>query len=539
MRTTPLRTVALVATVLALALTACSASGDGPDDDAGATNEDLTPQSGGELVVGISDWCGAYDKQQTSGCTYSNIQITDNLVDQDPDTGEILPWLATDWEISPDGLRYEFTLQEGVTFSDGEPFNAEAVKLNFDAIIELGEQGNAFQSSAYLQGYTGAEVIDEYTVAVEFEAPKAGFLQALSEAPLGFVSPSTTQLTAEERFEGVIGSGPFVLEEIVQDEKIVLVRRDDYAWPSPVRDNQGPAYLEKITFLVIPEPAVRIGALTSGQVDAITFPTTNNIDEVAATSTVFSRASAGIVYTLYPNYEHPILSQLTVRQAVQHAINRQEIKDVVLDDTKEAATSAVSTVFPGYVDLSEELTYDPDEVERILTDDGWALGSDGIWEKNGQRLSFDLQYSSPENKALFELLQQQLAANGIELQLRQLTDAEITANQESGDWGVSFGNLTRPDPDVFLSAYTSEYAARVNVDPNPELHDAIHAQSVELDPERRQELSEQIQRTIVTEGLGFPIHEAVSVVAAKPTVHDVSFTAPWWAIFGDAWIEQG
>ncbi|WOF22784.1 ABC transporter substrate-binding protein [Microbacterium betulae] len=518
---------------LALLLSACSGGDAGTDQ---ATSAE--PQSGGELTVGITDWCGAYDKQQTSGCTYSNIQITDNLVDQDPATGEIVPWLATDWTISDDGLRYEFALRDDVTFSNGEAFDAETVKLNLDAIIELGKQGNAFQSSAYLEGYTGAEVVDEHTVAVTFDAPKAGFLQALSEAPLGIVAPETTKLTAEERFEGVIGSGPFVLDEIVQDEKVVLTKREDYAWGSTVRGNEGAAYLDEITFLVIPEAATRIGSLTSGQVDAITYPTTNDIAEVEGSATVYSAASSGVVYTLYPNDAHPLLSQPAVRQAIQKAIDREEIDDVILDDTKDAATSIVSSVFPGYVDLSDELAYDEDAVAGILTGDGWELGDDGVYAKDGERLSVDLQYTTSENQALFELIQQQLAANGIELELRQLTEAEETANRESGDWGLSFGNLTRPDPDVFLSSFTSEYATRVTVDPDPELHDAIFAQSTELDADRRQELNGLIQRTIVEEGIGFPIHEATSVVATKPTVHGVGFTAPWWAIFGAAWVEQ-
>lgn len=532
-RKRPLAFAAAAGALLVL-LSGCTPTGDetaaaGPSDE---------PQEGGELTVGISDWCGAYDKQQTSGCTFSNIQITDNLVDQDPETGEIVPWLATDWTVSDDGLRYEFDLRDDVTFSNGEEFDAETVKLNFDAIITLGEQGNAFQSSAYLEGYTGTEVIDDDTVAVTFDAPKAGFLQALSEAPLGIVSPSTTKLSAEERFDGVVGSGPFVLDELVQDEKIVLTKRDDYAWGSPVRGNEGPAYLDQVTFLVIPEAATRIGALTSGQVDAISYPTTNDIAEVEGSSTVFTAASAGIVYTLYPNYAHPLLSQPAVRQAVQKSIDREEIDQVILDDTKAAATSIVSTTFPTYVDLSDDLTADSDAAAALLEDDGWQLGDDGVYVKDGERLSFDLQYSSAENQSLFELIQQQLAANGIELVLRQLTEAEVTANTESGDWGVSFGNLTRPDPDVFLSAFTSEYATRVTVDPDPELHDEIFAQSVELDAEVRAEQSADIQRTIVEEGLGFPIHEATSVIATKTSVHDVRFTAPWWAYFGTAWIEQ-
>ena len=536
MKTLP-RALAAATAALALLLAGCAAG-----DDTTASETAATPRPGGELTVGIPDWCGAYDKQQTSGCTFSNIQVTDNLVDQDPETGEIVPWLATDWTISDDGRRYEFTLQEGVTFSNGEPLDAEAVKLNWDSIVELGKQGKAFQSSAYLLGYTGSEVLDEHRVAITFEEAKAGFLQSLSEAPLGLVAPETTRLTADERVDGVIGSGPFVIDEVVQDQRVVLTKREDYGWPSPVRANQGPAYLDTLTFLIIPEASVRLGALQSGTVDAISLAPTHatstiRVDELPGDVELFTSASAGIVFTLYPNYAHPILSQPEVRRAVQRAIDRQEVKDVLLDEPYEPATSIVSTTFPTYADLSEELSQDDDEVASVLAASGWELGSDGIYAKDGERLTFDLQYTSSDSTPLFELLQQQLRANGIDLTLQQVTEAQSTANLESGDWGLTAGNLTRPDPDVFLSAFSSEFSSRVAVDPDEELLDLLYAQAVELDPDARAADSAEIQRIIVEEGLAFPVHEMVSLIATSSDVHDVSFTAPWWAVFGDAWIE--
>ncbi|BDZ51417.1 hypothetical protein GCM10025867_36580 [Frondihabitans sucicola] len=178
-----------IALAVALVLTGCSAG----STKAGSDTATTAVQKGGSITVGIDDWCGAYDKQQTSGCTFSNMQVTDNLVDQDPKTGKVVPWLATSWKISKDLKQYSFALRTGVTFSNGEKFDATAVKENFDSIIQLGKQGNAFQSSAYLQGYTGTRVVDASHLVVTFSTPKAGFLQALTEAPLGIVSPTTTR----------------------------------------------------------------------------------------------------------------------------------------------------------------------------------------------------------------------------------------------------------------------------------------------------------------------------------------------------------
>lgn len=535
---------ALVATTAALALAACSGGGTptGAVSDGATTAQSpsVTPTPGGELVAAIPDYCGAYDKQQTSGCTFSNIQLTDNLTAQDPKTGEVLPWLATKWTTEDDGRTFVLTLKDGVTFSNGEVFDAEAVKANFDSIVELGKQGKSFQAAAYLDGYQGTQVRDPHTVAVTFDEVKAGFLQALSEAPLGIVAPETTKKSADVRgAEGVIGSGPFVLQSITAHQTIVLTKRADYAWPSPVRKVQGPALLDKITFQVVPEQSVRIGALLAGQADVASSPSKDDIAQIkAAGDQLFSRPSAGVVTHLLPNYTDPVLSQEPVRQAIQHAIDRQEIHDVLYDDYSKTATSILSSTFPNRQDHSDALTYDPALVKKTLSGAGWALGADGIWAKDGQRLSIDLQYSDSADKAANELIQQELKANGIELQLKELTAAEITANQASGAWGLSKSNLTRPDGDVLRSIFDPRYATRNKTEIAPELTAVLKEQSAELDPAARDKQIDQAVGIVLDRGLAFPITEFSSVVAASSKVHDVDFTAPYWAIFADAWIEH-
>ncbi|MFE7504552.1 ABC transporter substrate-binding protein [Promicromonospora sp. NPDC057488] len=526
---------AAVSTVLLAACGSTAAAGAGS-----APSSAGEPTPGGELTVAVHDYCGAYDKQQTSGCTFTNIQVTDNLTAQDPETGEVLPWLATSWETEDDGRTYVLELLDGVTFSNGEAFDAAAVKANLDAIVELGEQGKSFQAAAYLDGYESTEVRDDLTVAVTFDSVKAGFLQALSEAPLGIVAPETTKKSADERgAEGVIGSGPFVLDELVAHEQIVLTKREDYAWASPVRKVDGPALLDKITFQVVPEQSVRVGALLGGQADAASTPSREDIAQVEATGgQIFARPSAGIVTHLLPNYADPVLSQEPVRQAIQHAINRDELHDVLYDDYNQVPTSILSSAFPNRKDHADALTYDPDLVKQILTDDGWALGEDGIWAKDGQRLSIDLQYSDSADKARNELIQQQLKANGIELELKELTAAEITANEASGDWSLSAGNLTRPDGDVLRSIFDPGYATRNKTEIAPDLTDLLERQSAELDGEERDAQIDEAAQIILDRGLAFPVTEFSSIVAASAQVHDIDFTAPYWAIFADTWIEH-
>ncbi|OZC52187.1 hypothetical protein CH289_07360 [Rhodococcus sp. RS1C4] len=526
---------AAVAIAAASALLAGCSSGTSTSTDGG-----LTPRSGGEITVGIIPACG-WDKAQTSGCNFANVEIVDNLTEQIPDTGEVVPWLAESWKIGDDGTSYTFALKDGVTFSNGEVLDAEAVKLNFDNVVELGKQGRAFQSSAYLQGYRESVVVDPLTLRVEFDAPKAGFLQALSEKPLGIIAPETiTTRTPEERLaQGVIGSGPFVIEEVVADQKFVVKRRDDYRWSSPKNAHEGPAYLDRVTFQILPEDLVRTGALLSGQIQVSTTVPSNDVDSIRAQGfDIVSRSSAGVVYTYYPNVTDPILADESVRKALQLGIDRHEIHDTVFNEFQTVPTSVLSSTHPDYTDLSEALKADQDEARRILDDAGWTEGPDGIREKDGRKLSVAIQFSANGDKPIHELTQQQLREIGIDFQLEQLTAAEVTANRSSGRWQLQYGNLTRPDADVLVSAFDPTYSNYFKSSYDPELEHLLGEQASELDDVTRRELANRIQDTIVDRGYAFPITEGSQTQAAPSTVHGLSFQAPWWPSFVDTWIEE-
>ncbi len=183
----------------ALALTSCAGAGAGTAGD---------PVDGGTITVAIdSDPTSALDIHVSAGDITALVlrNVFDSLVVQDPD-GSIQPWLADSWEISEDGLQYTFDLKEGVTFTDGEVFDAAAVKANFDHIAN---PDTASQCAAALLGgdnYLGTEVVDDDTVTVSFDHPYAAFLQAASTAYLGFYSPKVLETSADK----LIAGGPGV-----------------------------------------------------------------------------------------------------------------------------------------------------------------------------------------------------------------------------------------------------------------------------------------------------------------------------------------
>ena len=166
--------------VAAVALSACAGDADSSPTPAADVAQ--------EVVFAIKEDAGCIDPQQTSVTTALNVgrQLTDSLLDQDPETGEIVPWLAESWEVSDDLTSYTFTLRDDVTFSDDTALTSDVVAANFDAIIELG--GSASLDGAYLEGYTGTEVVSDTEFIVSFDTPNVAFLQGATTMSLGILS---------------------------------------------------------------------------------------------------------------------------------------------------------------------------------------------------------------------------------------------------------------------------------------------------------------------------------------------------------------
>ncbi len=187
--------------------------------------------------------------------------MLDSLVFQKPD-GSFAPWLATEWNVSDDSTEYTFTLRDDVTFHDGEPFDAAAVKANFDRIVD--PETESAQAASMLGGefYAGTDVIDEHTVTVRFSQPYAPFLQAASTAQLGFYSPKVLADSAGELKVGgpgiTVGTGPFELTEYTPEQEIVYTANADYDWAPEGAERPG---FETLRVEILPEPSVRAGVV--------------------------------------------------------------------------------------------------------------------------------------------------------------------------------------------------------------------------------------------------------------------------------------
>lgn len=517
-----------IAAASALLLSACAAS---PAEAPPLADTATAPVRGGTLVFDIAnDPINLNPRATGSGndTLYVTRQIVDSLTSQDPETGEVKPWLADSWTANDDATAYTFVLRDGVTFSDGTPLDASVVKANFDDVIA----GGALATSAItaFPNYVGTEVVDDLSFTVTFSKPNGAFPQALTAPGLGITALTTLQIPFEDRAtgEGIIGSGPFVLSSYTKDTSVVLSKREGYAWAPPFAENSGEAYLDTVEFQIVPEAGVRTGSLTSAQVDVIGGVLPQDIETLRTEGLpLVIRANPGLAFGLSTYTTHPQLADVDVRTALLTAIDRETIRNATLTPDFAVATSVLAANTPGYVDLSDEIAYDPKASKKLLDAAGWKLGDDGVRVKNGERLSLTLGYISNfvANQSIVEIIQQQLAAIGIEVTLETGTVPQYLAAQAAGEYDLAYGNLSRADGDVLRTQFAGANANNFKGNTDEALNSLLVEQLATSDQKLRNSLAGDAAQRIIELGYVIPVVELTTVLGTGSHVHGVALGA--------------
>ncbi|MFD2645445.1 ABC transporter substrate-binding protein [Pseudomonas japonica] len=520
-----------------LALSVALAGCDGTPEQHNAAGTPAQPRHGGVLRVAFDGDPNCIDPQQAGNNTALNVgrQLVDSLTDQDPQSAEIVPWLAERWDISDDSRQFTFHLREGVTFSDGSVLDAAAVKANFEAIVALGALAQL--AGTYLAGLESVQVTGPLSVRITFKQANAQFLQATSTMSLGLLAPATLARSAEERCQGaLVGSGPFTVDSFTHNKQVRLQARGDYAWPSSLAGHQGRAWLDAIEFHILPESGVRLGSLLSGQIEVNTsVPVQDEAVLDAQGLPAINRPNPGIVFNLTPNVSRPPLDELAVRQALNKAIDRQQLQGVI-SRYQKPASSVLASSTPYYQDQSAHLAYDPQGAAGLLDQAGWRTGADGWRQRDGKRLSLTLDYWQATTPVL-ELVQQQLRQAGIELRLNKSTIGQVILQQTSLDYGLWFFNLTRADPDVLRTVFLST-GRNVNVRGPAALDQVLVDSAASLDGQKRGALIARASAELLDQGYVIPLVEAATVTAMRDVVRGLHYEASTRLQFYDTWLAQ-
>lgn len=476
--------------------------------------------------------------------------VAESLTDQSPDDGKIIPWLAKSWEVSDDALSYTFHLRNDVTFSNGERFDAHAVKAAFDSNKAFAAQLPATFGATYLAGYDHAEVVDDFTVKLVLSRPNAGFLQATSTTNLAILAPASYKLTAKERSLGkIIGTGPFILEHYTPETGARLTRRQGYAWASASMKNKGDAHLDAVEISYIPEESVRNGLFLQGQADVL-WPR-NPFSEVdlklyqSKGATIQSRALPGPALNLYPNTRgQRVLGDKRVRQALLKAIDRKSYASTVYNADFPVVSGVYDVTTPYFKSQADKLAYDPEGAARLLDEAGWSKGADGYRQKDGKRLSLGYNINGSET-AGDVLVQDQLRKVGIDLKLNVVTRAEWTAANAAGNYDLTSTYMTRADPIILQTildprSANSSTLATNTYEPTtlPQATALFDAGITATQAAQRASAYGDLQDLLVNEASAFPIYERVWQAATASRVRNFHWTAEGFAFLGDIEVRK-
>ncbi|MGH7964678.1 MAG: ABC transporter substrate-binding protein [Candidatus Binatia bacterium] len=464
--------------------------------------------SGGEIVVGLNLEPDNLDPAVTPFAVshWVMMNIYDTLVWRAND-GTFHPGLAERWEASEDGTVYTFELREGVNFHDGTPFNAEAVKFTFDHIVDP-ESRSGFAASL-LGPYDRTEVVDERTAMVYFREPYAPFLDSASQAFLAIVSPTAVQADREAYLRNPVGTGFMKFDEWAQNDHITLSRNPDYNWASPMFDHSGPAYLDKVTFRFYTDTPTRLAALEAGDANLIETPPYHEIQRLRddAKFEVNEVINPGLPVVLFLDTTIAPTDDLAVRQAMNYALDRELIVLQGMFGVTRPSFGPLWESTPYYsAEVESMYPYDPERARQLLDEAGWVPGSDGIREKDGQRLTVSLA-SFDFTNPFREISQALWSEVGIELQVNTMTVAAAFEAIGNSEVNTTAQAWVSSDPVVLTNLFHSKNIAggfAWSKFSDERLDELLDSGESTIDEEERASIYAEIQRIIMENALIIP-----------------------------------
>ena len=359
--------------------------------------------------------------------------------------GSVVPALAREWKISDDGLVYTFTLHDGVTFHDGSSMDADDVKFSLDR-ARAEDSTNA--QKRLFTGISKVEAVDPLTVRITLSNPDGGFITSLAWGDAVIVAPETidTAKTAP------VGTGPFTFSRWVQGDRVELTRNPDY-WGAPVA-------LERATFKFISDPTAAFAAMMAGDIDAFPgYPAPETLPQFEADPRfrviVGSTEGETILST---NNKSDKLSDVRVRKALAHAIDRQAIIDGAMFGYGTPIGTHFAPHHPDYVDLTSQSAYDPQKSRDLLKEAG----------VEGLTLSLKLPPPSYARRG-GEIIAAQLREVGIETEIANLEWAQWLEQVFRGkDFDLTIVSHTEPmdigiyaNPDYYFQYDSAEFQATI------------------------------------------------------------------------------
>ena len=535
-----------LAGLMAASLTGCGGAGNAAETTAaaGAENSAAASEAGAsegkeELVFVNYRDIRDLNPHLYAGEMYAQEMLYETLVNITADGYE--GCLAESWDISDDGKTYTFHIRDGVKFSDGEVCDANAIKANFDAIIENKDRHTWLEMMNLLVGVSAP---DDKTFVIELSEPYYPLLTELGVTrPFAMISPKAMKDgSTKDGVNAYIGTGPYVLTDFVTDEYAVFEANENYWGEQPK--------IKKITVKVIPDNQTRILALEKGEIDMIFGKNMIDADAInqytGNDKFTVSLSDPTSTRQIVLNTTRDVLADKEVRQALQYATNKQAISDGIFYGLEQPADTLFAKTVP-YCDIDlEPYAYDVELAQSMLDEAGWVVGADKIREKDGQKLNIDLLYNSDSvtEKAIAEYLQSEYQKIGISLNIHGEEEQSYRDNMKAGNfdmvfnicWGMPY------DPQSSLAAMRApvygDYAAQLGLEDKADIDQAITDILVSTDETKRQELYTFVLTRLHEDAVYIPLTYECNKAIYRSDLQGFHFTQTQYEVpFADFYFE--
>ncbi len=457
-------------------------------------------------------------------------QIYDTLVYRDAESREFVAGLATDWEVSSDGLEYTFNLRRDVTFHDGSRFDAAAVAGNIDRIFDPDMPPSLARE--HLGPLTQYEIADDHTIRLTLASPYAALLEGLSQPFLGMASVDAISTFDSLRYQfHQAGTGPFLQDEYLPGERIVLRRFPEYRVNPAIYSPLAGGEIDRVVFLLNRNEDINVSEAMNVSLDVIDELSPIDAQNLVGNSRVqlLPVEIPGLTVHFLFNTARAHVDSRNVRLALLLATNRIDIIDRVYFNFSAVAWTPLSTStaysHTGYVNTYE---LDPGQSQALLVEAGYEdSNSDGILDRNGRPLS--LRIIVPPWGGLPEvasLLQQQWRVIGVDLQIEPVPGKTRLASLiDTGQYDLLPVERYGIDPQILNHAFLENTDFGASHDPYPRLNNLLLITMQTLDPQVRRSLVYDIQALIMDEALILPIRQTVRLTAARADLRDLRFDA--------------
>ncbi len=498
------------------------------------------PSPSGRIVYGLTLAPSGIDPHvnTSSELGIPLTSVYDTLVYLDPETGEFVPGLAQRWEVSDDGLVYTFYLKQGVTFHDGTPFDAEAVRFNLERITS---PDLASQKARFMLGpYERAEVMDEYTIRLHLDQPFAPLLDSLSQVYLGMASPAAVEQWGDEYQLHQVGTGPFVFAEYAPGDHLLLRRNLDYAWGPSVYQHET-AQVEEIEFRFFTDPATRSPALETGAADVMGEIPPQDVARLEESPDfgVEPVTIPGVALMFFMNATRPPLDDIRVRQALLCGTDRQAIISTIFRDTSPVAYGPLAAGTFGYEPAVQDYyPYDPAQAAALLDEAGWSdSDGDAVRDRDGEPLTLDLYLMGwgymPE---VGQLLAAQWAELGVGVNSQVVSFPEALEVAGEGQHHLIPFALSSSDPNILRKFFHSQAGFNWSKVNDAELDSwleqgartSLRQAQVTSDRAERAALYSQVQLRVMDQALAIPIRDYVNLNGVSKRVQNLRFDAQGW-----------